>query len=434
MPESVIRVRDLEKRYRVWAHAPPTNLKERLQVAGASLRARTGIGERQIFRHEVWALRGVSFDVGRGEVLGVIGRNGAGKSTLLSILARITQPSAGYAEIRGRVSSLLEVGTGFHPELTGRDNVFLNGAILGMPRSEIARKFDEIVEFSGIGEFIDIPVKRYSSGMQVRLAFAVGAQLDPEILLLDEVLAVGDAEFQAKCHARIREITEAGRTALFVSHDVGSVARICNEAIVLAEGRVAFRGPAEAAVEHYLLGSGTTGGALAEAVAGQPVRIRRVQATALDGSGELWSGEPTRIAVELDVATPVAAEDLRIDLTIARPSADPYVALSTAMVGMPASAPAIFEGPATLVCETESLALKPGTYTIAATVNVAGVRAHHVERAAELKLLATNFFSSTAAQTTYPAPFLVRHMWSVAAKTAGELGRRPRGEVSTSRP
>jgi lipopolysaccharide transport system ATP-binding protein len=210
------------------------------------------MGKREQFRHDVWALRGVSFDVERGEVFGVIGSNGAGKSTLLSILARITEPTAGYAEITGKVSSLLEVGTGFHPELSGRDNVFLNGAILGMSRTETAAKFDEIVEFSGVREFIDMPVKRYSSGMHVRLAFAVAANLDPEILLLDEVLAVGDAEFQAKCHARVRELMESGKTVLFVSHDIRSVAKLCRRAIVLKDGRITFTGPAREAVEHYL--------------------------------------------------------------------------------------------------------------------------------------------------------------------------------------
>ena len=180
MGEAVIHVHNLGKRYRVWTHPRPTNMKERLAFAGASLRHRKQAGAVPLVQ-EIWALRGANLTVERGEVLGVIGPNGAGKSTLLSLLARITEPTEGYAELRGRVSSLLEVGTGFHPELSGRDNVFLNGAVLGMSRAETARKFDEIVEFSGIGEFLEIPVKRYSTGMYVRLAFSVAAHLDPEL-------------------------------------------------------------------------------------------------------------------------------------------------------------------------------------------------------------------------------------------------------------
>jgi lipopolysaccharide transport system ATP-binding protein len=187
---------------------------------------------------EFWALRDVSFEVKRGEVLGIIGRNGAGKSTLLKILSRITEPSEGSVTIRGRVASLLEVGTGFHPELTGRENIYLNGAILGMTRAEIRRKFDEIVAFAGTEKFLDTPAKRYSSGMYVRLAFAVAAHLDPEILVVDEVLAVGDAEFQKKCLGKMSEVAGGGRTVLFVSHNMGSIQRLCSKAIALGSGRV----------------------------------------------------------------------------------------------------------------------------------------------------------------------------------------------------
>ena len=194
---------------------------------------------------EIWALKDVSFEVGEGEVLGVIGRNGAGKSTLLKILTRITTPTAGRAVIRGRVGSLLEVGTGFHPELTGRENVYLNGAVLGMRRREIARKFPEIVEFAGVEKFIDTPVKRYSSGMYVRLAFSVAAHLEPEILLVDEVLAVGDAEFQRRCLGRMEELSQSGRTVIFVSHQMQAVSRLCDRAILMDKGEVVLDGPSE---------------------------------------------------------------------------------------------------------------------------------------------------------------------------------------------
>src|SRR5215831_2329864 len=200
---------------------------------------------------EFWALRDVSFEVRQGEVLAIIGRNGAGKSTLLKILSRITEPSCGRAILRGRVASLLEVGTGFHAELNGRENIFLNGVILGMKRAEIKAKFDEIVAFAEVDRFLDTPVKRYSSGMYVRLAFAVAAHLDPEILIIDEVLAVGDAEFQRKCLGKMGEVASGGRTVLFVSHSMLAVNAICERVIYLADGRVRFDGPPDQVIQAY---------------------------------------------------------------------------------------------------------------------------------------------------------------------------------------
>jgi lipopolysaccharide transport system ATP-binding protein len=201
---------------------------------------------------DFWALKDVSFEMKQGEVVGIIGRNGAGKSTLLKILSRITEPTEGRVRIKGRVASLLEVGTGFHPELTGRENVFLNGAILGMTRAEIRRKFDEIVAFAEVEKFLDTPVKRYSSGMYVRLAFAVAAHLEPEILIVDEVLAVGDAEFQKKCLGKMREVAEGdGRTVLFVSHNMAAVRQLCTRGIYLSQGCVAGDGPANDIVDRY---------------------------------------------------------------------------------------------------------------------------------------------------------------------------------------
>jgi len=201
---------------------------------------------------EMWALRGVSFEVKQGEILGIIGRNGAGKSTLLKILSRVTAPTSGLVRIKGRIASLLEVGTGFHPELTGRDNIFLNGAILGMTKAEIKKKFDEIVDFSGVEQFIDTPVKRYSSGMYVRLAFAVAAHLEPEILIVDEVLAVGDAQFQRKCLGKMGEVAKGGRTVLFVSHNMTAVQSLCHRSLLLAEGELIADGSVVTVVTRYL--------------------------------------------------------------------------------------------------------------------------------------------------------------------------------------
>jgi lipopolysaccharide transport system ATP-binding protein len=200
----------------------------------------------------IWALKDINFEIKQGEVLGVIGRNGAGKSTLLKILSHVTEPTTGYAEIHGRVGSLLEVGTGFHPELTGRENIYLNGAILGMKNAEIEKRFDEMVEFSEVGKFIDTPVKRYSSGMYLRLAFAVAAHLEPEILVVDEVLAVGDAEFQRKCLGKMGDVARQGRTVIFVSHNMSAILRLTEEAMVIERGQLALRAPTSEAVDYYL--------------------------------------------------------------------------------------------------------------------------------------------------------------------------------------
>lgn len=251
-----ISVESLGKRYRIGEPGSDyTTLKEALTSSArglaASARSRLrGDGRRR--REHIWALRNVSFDVAPGEAVAVIGANGAGKSTLLKILSRITEPTEGRATIRGRVGSLLEVGTGFHPELTGRENTYLNGAIIGMTRREIARKFDEIVEFAEVSRFIDTPVKRYSSGMYLRLAFAVAAHLEPEILIVDEVLAVGDAAFQKKCMGKMGDVAQQGRTVMFVSHNMDAVQRLCSRGILLESGNVVAQGPIAAVVARYL--------------------------------------------------------------------------------------------------------------------------------------------------------------------------------------
>jgi lipopolysaccharide transport system ATP-binding protein len=259
MSNRVIEVVGLGKQYRIGAaRVGARNLRDAIARAVATP-VRNLRRLREMRRPDgggvsptIWALRDVSFAVQEGEVLGLIGRNGAGKSTLLKILSRITDPTTGHAEVRGRVGSLLEVGTGFHPELTGRDNVYLNGSILGMDRAYIRRRFDEIVEFSGIGPFIDTPVKHYSSGMNVRLAFAVAAHLEPEVLIIDEVLAVGDAEFQRKCLGKMDDVARGGRTVVFVSHNLGAVQRLCTRSILLDGGHVAAAGDTTDIVRRYL--------------------------------------------------------------------------------------------------------------------------------------------------------------------------------------
>ena len=249
MIKPIISARNISKRYRL-GHIGMTTFRDEMERTWNRLRGRPSGNASS--PHDFWALRDVSFDINPGEVVGIIGRNGAGKSTLLKILSRITEPTSGEIELHGRVSSLLEVGTGFHPELSGRDNIFLNGAMLGMNKAEIRRKFSAIVEFAEVGQFIDTPVKRYSSGMYVRLAFAVAAFLEPEILIIDEVLAVGDAQFQRKCIGRMQEISrEHDRTILFVSHSMPSIRRLCQRCAVLDGGRLLGIYPINEAVELY---------------------------------------------------------------------------------------------------------------------------------------------------------------------------------------
>ena len=248
MSAPAIRVERLGKMYRIGERQPYSSLRETITSA---VRGRLRGGGRTP-REAIWALRDVSFEVAPGEVIGIIGRNGAGKSTLLKILARITDPTEGRVEVRGRVGSLLEVGTGFHMELTGRENIYLNGAILGMRRAEIERKFDEIVEFAEVERFIDTPVKHFSTGMYLRLAFAVAAHLETEILLVDEVLAVGDAEFQERCLERIEGFRRQGKTLLVVSHDMGLVRRFCRRALRLDHGRLVADGGVEEVTGAYV--------------------------------------------------------------------------------------------------------------------------------------------------------------------------------------
>ena len=256
MSSITIRAEHVGKQYRLGAARRPNGtlsqtLADAARGAGRRL-ARLARPAPRAADALVWALRDVSFEVREGEVLGLIGRNGAGKSTLLKVLSRITEPTTGRIEVHGRVGSLLEVGTGFHPELTGRDNIYLNGSILGMDRAYIGRRFEEIVEFAGVERFIDTPVKRYSSGMYLRLAFAVAAHLEPDILILDEVLAVGDASFQKKCLGKMQDVASHGRTVLFVSHDIAAVTRLCTRALLLNGGTVAADGPAHEVARLYL--------------------------------------------------------------------------------------------------------------------------------------------------------------------------------------
>ena len=315
MPTSsdAILVRDLGKRYRIGdKRARYKSLRDVVAEAAAwpvrLLRGRSG--ERREWE-TIWALRDTSFRVGHGEVVGVIGRNGAGKSTLLKILSRITEPTTGHVELHGRVGSLLEVGTGFHQELTGGENIYLNGAILGMQRREIARKFDEIVAFAGVERFVNTPVKHYSSGMYLRLAFSVAAHLDPEILLVDEVLAVGDAAFQRKCLEKMEDVGRHGRTVMFVSHNMPAIARLCERVLLLDSGTLALDGPSHQVVARYLSSDmGTMAqrewpdGAKAPASAAARLRAVRVRGPERQVTDAIDIRRPVGIEMEFEVLEP----------------------------------------------------------------------------------------------------------------------------------
>ncbi len=305
----IVRVQNLSKQYLLGEReAGYGTLRETiidaLRLPLRRLRRHNGNASKD---HTIWALNDVNFEVNRGEIVGIIGRNGAGKSTLLKILSRITEPTQGRVELYGRIASLLEVGTGFHPELTGRENIFLNGTILGMSRTEIKRKFNEIVEFAEIEKFLDTPVKRYSSGMYVRLAFAVAAHLDPEILLVDEVLAVGDAAFQKKCLDKLKEVGQRDRTVLFVSHNMPAVTRLCNRTILLDAGQVMEDGPSHKVVGSYLRsGLGTTAVRewhdLAQAPGNEIARLLAVRVKTNDQMSEAVDiRKPVEIEMEYEV-------------------------------------------------------------------------------------------------------------------------------------
>jgi len=402
MEEPAIRIEGLGKRYRLGSGVSDSPLlSERLQHAMlAPLRlvhrgraastppshltaARVGSsGDR-----ELWALRGVSLEIARGEAVGLIGPNGAGKSTLLKLLSRITLPTEGRIVLRGRVATLLEVGTGFHPELTGRENIFVNGAILGMRRREIEASFDEIVDFSGVERFIDTPVKRYSSGMYVRLAFAVAAYLQPEILLVDEVLAVGDAEFQRRCLGKMQEVTERGRTVVFVSHNLAAVQRLCSRVFVIDKGHVIAEGAAAAAVTAYLdraapehqTGARTIGEDAERFEGSGLARLRKVVMSDASGqpTGSIRLGQPFRVTLTYETLEPI--EEAVIELGICTPEGQRFATVQNIDRGDP---PLRLARGLHEIAVDLGIALLPGEFALEVALHtVEGVTAELVYRA-----------------------------------------------------
>ncbi len=314
MGDLAIRASNLSKQYTIGRRQTHHDtLRDQLADGVRRILMRTGAPQGGV---TFWGLQDVSFEIRRGEVVGVIGRNGAGKSTLLKILSRITEPTTGTAEIRGRISSLLEVGTGFHPELTGRENIYLNGAILGMRRSEIDQARDGIIAFAEVEQFIDTPVKRYSSGMHVRLAFAVAAHLQPEILLVDEVLAVGDAQFQKKCLGKMADVAREGRTVLFVSHNMGAIAQLCERALWLNDGRLRADGPAPGVVSAYLSSNSTARSVwrnpLSDGSGHADCQFRSVRILSMDGQPISVAEFKDSFQVEIEYEVARALKDLSI--------------------------------------------------------------------------------------------------------------------------
>lgn len=367
-----------------------------------------------------WALKDVSFQVKHGEIVGIIGRNGAGKSTLLKILSRITDPTEGRGEIHGRVGSLLEVGTGFHPELSGRENLFLNGAILGMRKTEIERKFDEIVAFAEIERFIDTPVKHYSSGMYVRLAFAVAAHLEPEILLVDEVLAVGDAAFQNKCLGKMSEVSRAGRTVVFISHNMAAVENLCDRGILIENGRVTFSGDMKQTVDHYLQGASGEGGRSKSHIvdlsksSGRPPQcpplLKRLEFFTDQGkplNGGVRMGHSLKVYIYFHLEEPTSS----FNACLGFDSLYGQRIFTAHSVFEPKKAWGERGGEQVFLCEIPSLTLVPGEYRIKVALDVHNLERDCVEDAARLIVLESDYYET--GRVPWNGMFVLKHTWQL---------------------
>jgi lipopolysaccharide transport system ATP-binding protein len=369
MGNYAVQVKGLGKRYRIGERQQYKALRDVLAdaltaPARAADRLLRGQGREPQPDRTIWALKDVSFEVAHGEVLGIIGRNGAGKSTLLKILSRITEPTEGEVRLRGRVGSLLEVGTGFHPELTGRENIFLNGAVLGMTRAEIERKFDEIVAFAEVERFIDTPVKHYSSGMAVRLGFAVAAHLEPEILLVDEVLAVGDAAFRQKCLGKMGDVAREGRTVLFVSHNMAAVENLCSRALLLEDGQVQWLDSANATIASYVARTaGTRTSVHGGSVTGSGGRLELLSLSFIDEAlgqpGIIGCGRTLRVCFELRAARSVRTATFL--LAIKNRSGDRVSVLNSTLAGYHFD---LEEGAYEIRCDVPRFPISPGVYDI----------------------------------------------------------------------
>jgi lipopolysaccharide transport system ATP-binding protein len=415
MADLAIIAKDLGKQYHLGGRQESyATLRDRIAEAvrsPLSLFRRAGRNSEE--QPPLWAVRGVSFEVREGEVVGVIGRNGAGKSTLLKILSRITEPTEGEARVRGRVGSLLEVGTGFHPELTGRENIYLSGAIQGMRRAEITRKFDEIVDFAEVARFIDTPVKRYSSGMYMRLAFSVAAHLEPDILLVDEVLAVGDASFQKKCLGKMEHVAHNGRTILFVSHNLASINALCGRGILLDKGRVLQDGPVAEVLQTY--GSlGQTDVRLGERTDREgpgPLRFTALRLENESGTivDQIATGQSVRVVLEYTVEGNQAVEQVDVAISVKGGLGELFFVCNAGTVG-DTFARALPRGQ--FVCTIPRLPLPEAVYSLSLWAACRGEMCDRIDNAAKLTVSPGDFFGTGRLLAKKNRAVLVDHSWS----------------------
>ncbi len=363
---------------------------------------------------EFWALKDISFEVKQGEAVGIIGRNGAGKSTLLKVLSRITKPTTGRFEINGRVSSLLEVGTGFHPELTGRENIYLNGTILGMRRAEIKIKFDEIIDFSGVEEFIDTPVKHYSSGMKVRLAFSVAAHLEPEILIIDEVLAVGDAEFQKKCLGKMEDVTGEGKTILFVSHNMSAVEILCNKGIVLGNSKLTFKGSQFDSISYYLNTNKkfiqTNLENRKDRKGNQKIKIVSIQYSAnkIFQSNNALTGKSLYFNFQYKIQQKIKSERIIVSLLITNSNGQSLILLHNRMTG---NAFSELKEEGSIICKIDKLGLLPGGYNITYSIISDGEYIDGITNALYLNVSSGDYFGTGELPNKNQGIFLMDCKW-----------------------
>lgn len=415
--DSIIEVHQLGKCYRLGEFGAGS-LREELEKLTTRFRRRSSSEDASavVKQGEFWALRDVSFEVAAGEVVGVIGKNGAGKSTLFKLLSRITEPSTGEAFLRGRVASLLEVGTGFHPELTGRDNIFLSGTIMGMSRAEIQNHFDEIVAFAGVERYLDTPVKRYSSGMYVRLGFAVAAHLTCEILIIDEVLAVGDAEFQGKCLGKMKEVATQGRTVLFVSHSMPSVQNLCDRAIWLSGGQLILDGTPSDVITEYLTSTKTRQSVplseRTDRAGSQEAKITSVRVCSdLDNDrGVQPTGE---VAFELQYTADAEVVDPVFAIGIYDNRLAKVIHLSSSVDSKPAQK---LIGSGRLICRVPGLPLHSGEYTLNVSLHGGKQLVDRVEQAGTFTVLEADFFGTGRRINPDHGMFLIRQGWTVMSE------------------
>jgi lipopolysaccharide transport system ATP-binding protein len=422
MSDTVISVENLSKAYRLGQIGTGT-LSSDLKVWWAKVRGKPNpmlkVTKSYLNNRDgetIWALKDMSFTVGQGEALGIIGRNGAGKSTLLKVLSEVTAPTRGEVKIKGRIASLLEVGTGFHPDLTGRENTYLNGAILGMSREEVRRKFDEIVDFSGIEQFIDTPVKRYSSGMYVRLGFAVAAHLDPDILIVDEVLAVGDAEFQEKCLGKMGDVARGGRTVLFVSHRMAAITSLCQNAYWIDAGQIKMTGNSSEVVEAYLQTTNTqTSISLDERSDRKGSKKARITAlsvkSAISQSNIVSCGDPLQVQIQYEAATDLI--DAHFVLIVHDHSGPVLFRLDSLFgSGLPAKIPAT----GIILCKTDPINLSPGLCFADVSVYIDGILADRVTSAVTFNVETSDYFGTGKVFDRKHALFLLKHTWQLQAE------------------